>query len=155
MPDLLRKPWLMARLTNPVRWLTIWPWIFAGSAYWATPNHPGWAPLIAHERVHLQRQSDYLRPIPTRFLRTLAWLIAYLVSARFRLQEEALAIAAEMDAAPDITSARRMFDAYCLELAGADYHRAARSVAAAAEAIRQATRNHSYLAQVASGVFRG
>lgn len=122
-----RKGWLLRKLTNPNRSITIWPHIYMGDPYWSDPTNPGWGPLIVHESTHLHRQAGS----------HLLWLITWRFNRVFRLNEEALAIAVEIQATRKINpqSAEWLFDSYVKELCGPEYYHAARTQEEAATAI--------------------
>lgn len=130
---LCRKPFFLKWFTGPDRWMTVWPFIFAGDAYWGDRTNPFWVPIRAHEEMHYKRQLQGFWII---------WFMRYLLSKRFKLQEESAGIAEELRLL-DGPSQYQRFKDYCNELSGQDYKRCAASPEEAGAAIRQACENAS------------
>lgn len=106
------KPWWLFFIARD-RWVTVYPNIY----------HPkniipdGWTYIKAHEEVHLKQQEGYLY----------SWLIKYLFSRQFRLDQEAEAIAAELISIPDKDTRDTRFKQYCDFLSSSAYFWAAKS----------------------------
>lgn len=123
---LLPKPWWLRLVTKPWQWVTLAPVIYHPGDI--NPAAPQWAPMIAHERVHLVQQG---------MMGLGRYLWAYATRKAFRLEAEAEAMAAELlrlapSARPGVQ------EAYARALAGRDYVWAASSVAEAWDALDRA-----------------
>jgi hypothetical protein len=118
---LLPKPWWLRTCTKEWQWVTLDPRIY---------HPPRIDPLsrpavMAHEKVHVaqQRRTGKYR-----------WLIRYLTSKKFRLDQELEPIMAEMLSTPP-DARRRLAARYARNLAGPPYARAARTAELALDAI--------------------
>jgi hypothetical protein len=125
--EIKRKSWILNLTTDPNRFLTIWPDIYGSRAYFECPTDPKWLPMIAHERVHLERQGDRRK--------SLVWLARWRWDATFRLDEEAIAIAQEVITSPEPLR-ESLIASYARQLAGPEYYNAAKTPAIAEANIR-------------------
>jgi hypothetical protein len=93
-------------LPSSIYGLAIWPFIFVQPSF---RNHYG---LIQHELVHLQEQRRWL---------VLPWLVAYLLSKKFRLNAELRAYRRQMEVGGiTITRAARNLTRYWLGITYAE-----------------------------------
>lgn len=115
----------MVGLLAECRWITIAPHVYAASAYWAQPG-PHWLPLVAHEFVHLSRQKS---------LGFWTWCWRYYTDPDFRLFEEAIAIAEEIEETQSTERKLFLIEDYSRQLAGREYFRCAPSPGVARMAI--------------------
>lgn len=128
-------PWFVpASFRN--RFRTLFPWIFPSDAYWKNPSNLWWDGILAHEGVHLDRQSGKKSWVPV-FLRVAAWLTGY--EEERKLHEEAAGIAAEIEQRPHIER-NECYWSYVLALTGEDYTWVAGSELEAGQAIQKALR---------------
>ena len=112
-----------------------WSDIFIGSNRWVSWKYDiyypkdvdpaQWQAIIRHENVHINRQIEF------GFYN---WLFKYITSRSFRLDEEARAIAVELQGT-DIKQRPIILEVYCRFLAGKEYFFAASSIHEAREAI--------------------
>jgi hypothetical protein len=120
------KPWWLRLVTRDWQWVTIAPTVYQpGSCLLLPKTRPEYWPIIAHECRHLEQQ---------RKAGLWKWLAGYFLSRRFRLDQEAEAIAVEIGARPFYQ--RATFVArYAEDLAGGPYWWAAKSYQHARDAI--------------------
>lgn len=131
---LKRKPKWMSLFFQKDTWVTIYPHIYVGEAYWRDPSDTWWTPLIAHELVHMERQ---------RKLGKFTWLLKYLLFKRFRFREELQAIAAELQVETNAIARSIRIDGYAHDLAGPHYRHCAKNVSEARFAIINALAMHT------------
>lgn len=107
------KPWWMQLFTSRTRWLTLYPYIYHPSN--VVPD--SWTYIKAHEEVHLKQQEGHLY----------SWLFKYFLNRKFRLDQEAEAIAVELVSIPDKAYREERFEQYCVFLSTSAYFWAASS----------------------------
>ena len=119
---LTRKPWWLRACTKNWQWVTIDPNIYH-PPHLVPASYPA---IIEHEKTHIaqQRRAGKYR-----------WLIKYIASKKFRLNQELEPIVIELSNLP-LEARLPMATKYANNLAGPPYSRAAKSAEVALEAIR-------------------
>ena len=120
--QLTRKPWWLRVCTKNWQWVTIDPNIYY-PPHLAPTNYPA---IIEHEKIHIaqQRRAGKYR-----------WLIKYIASKKFRLNQELEPIVIELSNLP-LEARLPMATKYADNLAGPPYSRAAKSAEVALERIQ-------------------
>lgn len=120
------KPFWLSWFTAPWTWVTIYPYIYR-PAHLDPVNFQG---VIAHEKVHLERQAA------GRW----RWLWRWFTDRQFRLDEEVLGMAAEIRWCSSAVEQMAILNSYAFDLASSRYLHAAPSVEVAKRLLLEAAR---------------
>jgi hypothetical protein len=107
------KPWWLRAVTKKWQWVTIDPKIY----YPPRLEPTGHLAIIEHEKVHLLQQRE---------MGKYKWMIKYIASKKFRLDQEMEPIAVELANTPP-EKRRQLAQTYARDLSGAPYHKAAKT----------------------------
>lgn len=123
-----RKGFILNTFTNPKRNISIYPHTYMGWPYWNDPIDPYFQPILRREKAYLERQ---------RKLGLARWFVKWCASAKFRMEEAALAYAAELSMVEEEWDRERRVYKYADEMCGPLYFGAAPDEATAIAAIRK------------------
>jgi hypothetical protein len=107
------KPWWLKMTTKKWQWVTIDPKIYYPPGIEPT----NYLAILEHEKIHLSQQ---------RKAGKYKWLFKYLVSKKFRLNQEMEPIVVELANTP-IENRKRLAAIYARSLSGSPYYKAAKS----------------------------
>ena len=107
------RPWWLFFIGSS-RWVTLYPNIYYPNYLSNEYEH---LEIIKHEQVHLEQQKTGLA----------TWFLKYIFNRKFRLDQEAEAIAAELLSLSNVETRAYLLNSYCIYLSNSSYFWAARS----------------------------